>query len=438
MKRSSLLVVVFVGLLPCPLASQDSERLHQQACDSGDMVSCNILGLMYLTGEGVTRDPARAFLLYTRACEGGEFGACTNLGVMYQAGEGISQNLTRAASLYQRACDGGEIVGCDNLLAIDQLVLDVAQPDEFPRSGQVADAGTRDPLSEAIVELPELGIRMISDDSGRVDLGLIPTGRYRLRAERVGYEILEGELEVPWNEDFLILLDPATIDDPLAPGRIVGRVTEEGRRNRGVSNVDITVLNPAGVRTLSNQEGRFNLTGLEPGLVEVQFARLGYMTRTTTLIVQPGGIVDINAPMSADAIKLDAIEVTVRSAYLERNGFYERARLWGKQFTRAELDAIDARYLSDVFWRGRIPFVTVRYGSRGAQAVRTRLRRGGRIGDGCVLTAYLDGRRMPGWEDLDAIAPESLEAMEVILPPGIPARYRLEGGCGVVLLWTKR
>ena len=73
----------------------------------------------------------------------------------------------------------------DNLRAMDQSV---GLAEGFPRSGQVADAETRAPLSGAIVELPELGIRVISDELGRVDLGRLPTGRHRLTAERVGYD----------------------------------------------------------------------------------------------------------------------------------------------------------------------------------------------------------------------------------------------------------
>ena len=61
--------------------------------------------------------------------------------------------------------------------------------------------------------------------------------------------------------------------------------------------------------------------------------------------------------MSAQPIELAPIEVTVRSAHLERNGFYRRSRLWGKQFTRADLDEINPTRLSDILWR--VPGVRV-------------------------------------------------------------------------------
>jgi hypothetical protein len=319
----------------------------------------------------------------------------------------------------------------DNLRAMDQSV-GVAD-DGFPRSGQVADAETRAPLSGAIVELPELGIRVISDELGRVDLGRLPTGRHRLTAERVGYDgIILGELPVPWNEDFLILLDRDPTHDPRTPGHIVGRVTEEGR-NRGVSDVEVTVLSPARAGTVTDGRGRFDLGDLEPGLLEVQFTHLSYASRATTLIVQAGRTVEINASMSAQPIELEAIEVTVRSAYLERNGFYRRARIWGKQFTRADLDDLNPTYLSDVFWR--IPGVQVQHGLNGAQAVSGRSRTFLSPG-GCTLDVYLDGMKLRGW-DLDAITPWSLEGMEVYHGIGTPIQYsRL--GCGVVLLWTRR
>ncbi len=323
----------------------------------------------------------------------------------------------------------------EDLGAMDQ-VIGATVGDEFLRSGQVEDSQTRLPLSGAIVELPGLGIRMISDEAGRVDFGRLPIGRHRLTAERVGYDrINRGELPVPWDDDFLILLDRDTDYDPTAPGRILGRVTEEGNRNRGVSDVDITVLGPARARTLSDGQGRYSLTDLDPGLVEVQFSHLGYTPRTTTVNVQPGGTVEVNAPMSAQPFELEPIEITVRSRYLERNGFYRRSRLWGYQYTRADLEKINPTFLSDLFWR--VPGVRVRHGLNGAQVSSGRSRTFSSPG-GCVLTVYLDDVRMPYW-DLDNMDPESLEAVEVYRGIATPIQYwQGLASCGVVLLWTRR
>lgn len=123
------------------LASQDTERAHRERCDNGELLSCNLLGLMYETGAGVTRD------------------------------------LARAVALYQRACDGGVMVGCTRLQLTRRNGPDAPSVDGFLRIGRIADAETGEPVSDASVELPGIGLRAISDESGRVELG---------RLQRVG------------------------------------------------------------------------------------------------------------------------------------------------------------------------------------------------------------------------------------------------------------
>ena len=403
MKSRSLPVVVFFGLLACPLAGQDTARVYRAACDGGDLLSCNILGLIYETGAGGTRD------------------------------------LARAVSLYQRACDGGVMAGCTRLQLTRQSGADVALADGFLRIGRVADAKTGEPISEVMVDLPELGLRAISDESGRVELGHLPRGRHRIVAQRVGYEIRRGELPVPWNAEFLFLLDRPSAADPLGLGRIFGRVTDEGGID-GLSDVDITVMSPSPVRTLSDPQGRFTLTGLQPNLVEVRFSRLGYAPRTTRLMVQPGRTMEIYVSMSAQPIELEPIEVTVGSSYLERNGFYRRARTaWGSRFTRQDVNVIDPGLVSDLLWR--TPGVTVERGPRGARAVSSR--RVIRDDDSCHLRPYLDGMPMFDW-DFDLVRPEDLEGVEVYQGLGAPTEYRnlIEPDgtypCGVLLIWTRR
>ncbi len=534
MKSKSLLVVLFVSLLPGPLAGQDGVALSQQACDAGDMLSCSNLGLMYGTGtdvlqdparaaslfqracdgglmlgcthlgllhqngvgvtpdlagavflferacdggdmlgcatlgvsyergDGVTQDPARAVSLYERACGGGEMLGCTNLGSMYRTGTGVTEDLGTAVSLYWLACDGGVMVSCINLavsyergegvtpnvaiavslyqraceaavtLACDRIGVtyeppdaEVASADGFGRAGWVVDTETRDPLDEAIVDVPELGIRVITDGSGRVELGELPTGRHRIYAERVAYEVMEGDLLVPGDREVTILMDRATLDDIRAPGRIVGRVLEGGRED-GVSNVDITVLTSTPVRTLSDPRGRFDLTGVEPGLVEVRFERLGYRSRTATVIVQPAGTVQISASLSAQPIELEPIEVVVRSRFLERNGFYLRG-FAGYQLTRREIAARKPVVTSSLL-RTRMG-VMVREGAFGPPTVIGR--------QGCQLPVFLNGVEMEDW-DFNTIPPDWLEGMEVYKGAYVPPEYQSRSqNCGVVLLWMR-
>ena len=277
MKGKYLLVVFFVGLMPGPLAGQDAVVLSQQACDAGDMQACDDLGLRYESGLDVTQDLTRAVSLFQRACDGELMLACNHLGSMYRTGAGVAQDLGTAVSLYQRACDGGMMESCANLAISyergDGVTANVATaaslyrraceasvtwtcdrvgtadgPDPgvaaaggFRIATLVVDTETSDPLGEAIVELPELGIRVITDGSGRVEFGELPTGRHPIEVERVGYLVMEGVLLVPGVREVMIPLDRITLGDLQAPGRIVGRVLEGGREF-GVADVEITVL----------------------------------------------------------------------------------------------------------------------------------------------------------------------------------------------------
>jgi TPR repeat protein len=60
----SLFVVASWGLLPCVMAAQDVKQLRGDACHRGELLSCNVLGLMYETGAGGVPDQVRAADLY--------------------------------------------------------------------------------------------------------------------------------------------------------------------------------------------------------------------------------------------------------------------------------------------------------------------------------------------------------------------------------------
>jgi len=359
---------------------------------------------------------------------------------MYETGAGGVHDLASALSLYERACDGGLPAGCTRLQLMREPRTDVALPDEFLRVGWVADAQTGAPIQEAIVDLPETRLRVISDESGRVELGRLRRGDYRIVTQRAGYQTLSGELPVPWRTDFLVLLHPRDGEDPLALGRIFGRVTDEGRSG-GLAAVEIKVLSPAESTTLTNQRGRFTLTGVEPGTVEISFERLGYVPFTHSLTVPAGKTVEVYVTMSALPIVLDPIIVTVGSTYLERSGFYRRAgNASGSRFTRHDIDVINPIEVSDLL--SRAPGVTVQRGNRGAQ-VLSRRRVDNGDGTSCHLLPFLDGAPMFDW-DLDLVLPSDIDGVEVYQGLGAPIQYRNivepDGTfpCGVVLIWTLR
>jgi hypothetical protein len=388
---------------------------------------------MYERGAGVDRDEARAADLYGRACEQGELRGCVNLGVLLEAGTGVNRDPERARELYARACDGGQALACDLGAALERS--DAAGPPTYFKAGRVNDADNEAPIFGALLEVPSLGLRVISDDQGRVSLGRIPRGRHGIVVEAFGYEPVSGEVDAPGNAEFVVLMPRARFDDPLARGRIVGTIGEaDGGRN--LANVEIGVVGDSLARSLSNADGRFELRGLAPGLLELRLSRLGYATRTTRVVLQPGATVELSAVMSQQAIELEPIEVMVRSGYLDRSGFYRRAQQgWGTHFAPEDIERLDPFSAADLLRRR--PVAGVRMMPDGiALSRRSSSFSSSSDAGNCILQVFLDG--VPASANLEDIPGEWLDAVEVYQGVGTPIQYQFNNSCGVVLIWTTR
>jgi hypothetical protein len=385
-------------------------------------------------GQGVPQDFVRARDLYRRACEGGELVGCTNLGLMYEEGLGGEQDLGEARGRYQIACEGSEQLACDLLASLNEPDAGDASAPRYLKRGRVADAETTTALSGALVEVPALNIRQVSNAQGLVSLGRLPAGTYQLRVERLDYVALVGELQVPGGSQFLLLLQHDEAQNPTAPGRVEGRVSDGG--NGAIRDVDIRVIGQDRVRTLSSQRGLFALTDVEPGVVRISFTRLGYAPRVATIVLQPGRTSEVTVEMSPQAIELAAIEVTVHSAFLEQSGYYDRARRGtGRQLSREDLDRIAPFEVSQAI--ERVPGVRLQRAANLGDPTLAVSPRGSSFTSGpCVMEVYIDGVRTS--PDLNQIPPEWLDAMEVYVGAQAPVQYAGLNPCGVVLLWTRR
>jgi outer membrane receptor protein involved in Fe transport len=158
-------------------------------------------------------------------------------------------------------------------------------------------------------------------------------------------------------------------------------------------------------------------------------------------MVEAGRTVEVHATLSARPIALAPIVVSVGSAYLERSGFYQRARRGGGALvTRRDLDRFDPMLTSDAL--ARIPGVSLVRRREGVELVSRRQLETGATGP-CPLLPYLDGIRMTDW-DLDQVSPDALEAIEVYTGADTPVEYgspfdaNAQYHCGVVLFWTTR
>jgi hypothetical protein len=233
------------------------------------------------------------------------------------------------------------------------------------------------------------------------------------------------------------------------PGGLVGRVVDEN--GQPVSDADVQVVGQPRARVISSQQGRFRIDDVEPGLLEVQFDRLGYTSRTAQFVVQDGRTAELEVVMPTQAIELEPISVTVRPRYLEDRGFYERRdRGFGAHFDRQELERINPVYLSDVV--DRVPGVIVtdpqtsdpsgRGSTVGAPSYAINPRVVSLPGAAnrpsvCRLELFIDGVRMAD-QDLTQIDPAHVEAVEVYEGGNGPIEYQQMNPCGVILVWTRR
>jgi hypothetical protein len=204
-----------------------------------------------------------------------------------------------------------------------------------------------------------------------------------------------------------------------------------------VANAEISVVGQDLVRTLSGERGYFTLVDVEPGLIQLRFTRLGYAPRTATLVLQPGRTSEVTVAMSPEVIALASIEVTVRSPFLERGGYYARARQGlGRRLSREDLDRIDPFDVSQAL--ETVPGLRLQRSTNLGTPVLAVSSRVNTLGNGqCVMDVYIDGVRMSS-PDLNQIPPDWLDAMEVYIGSEAPAQYAGLNPCGVVLLWTRR
>ena len=205
-------------------------------------------------------------------------------------------------------------------------------------------------------------------------------------------------------------------------------------------NVDIALGGEEPRTYASGPEGRFVIPGLDPGSFELTFSHLGYGTRTTSVMVEAGNVLEVSATLSMQPIELDPIEVRIGSRYLERSGYYRRSIVaMGTQYSRRDIDAMQAATMSDIILRAPGVTTSVDRGRTSVVSSRAPTRLDAAP---CRVRTYLDGVHMYNW-DLEFLRPDDPEAIEVYHGASTPIEYQHlidpDGvyPCGVVLIWTR-
>ena len=113
----------------------DKGRSFQSACDAGDGESCFLLGSLYYAGQGVPKDPDRAFALLQQSCSSGWARGCSGLAECYRAGVGTTVNNSLAIENFDNACERGVASSCFSAYSIYRGLNDSAKAEKRLRQG---------------------------------------------------------------------------------------------------------------------------------------------------------------------------------------------------------------------------------------------------------------------------------------------------------------
>jgi len=218
--------------------------------------------------------------------------------------------------------------------------------------------------------------------------------------------------------------------------RVTGRVADAV--GAAIVAAEILVSHTA-LHAESGTDGRFELTGVPPGTVELVVRRLGFSPATFSLQLGAGEQRDVRVLLSPVAMMMDSVEVTAPGPEIEKafGGFEaRRARGFGTFLTREQIEKKKPRVTTDVF--RTVSGVKLFRDGGTATVVSTRL---GNMAV-CPLRYFVDGADFPLYgQSIDAMIQVSdIGAIEVYaggatVPPQFGGR---ESGCGVIAIWTRQ
>lgn len=94
---------------------EDALREWRPLAQQGNASAQEMLGFMYLYGQGVERSDSNAVRWYRRAAENGLATAQNSLGVLYERGRGVLKNFSEAAKWYRYAVGQDHVEAKNNL-----------------------------------------------------------------------------------------------------------------------------------------------------------------------------------------------------------------------------------------------------------------------------------------------------------------------------------
>jgi outer membrane receptor for ferrienterochelin and colicins len=225
----------------------------------------------------------------------------------------------------------------------------------------------------------------------------------------------------------LLAVLPSSADAQQAALEVLVRDAESAEPLAGAL-VRLEGLDASGI---TDSRGSLRLTLLSSGPRAVEVSLLGFAVAQSTVQIAPDRVTALEFELRRAPIAIEPVDVVARSGRLTQSGFFDRMEGGqGTFFTRADIDKMRPRYLSDVLRRAAGLRLTptrtgARANSRGAPP-------------GCAIQYYLNGILAP-YFDVDQILPGDVEGLEIYRGSATipPAFNRGTAICGVIVIWTR-
>ena len=213
--------------------------------------------------------------------------------------------------------------------------------------------------------------------------------------------------------------------------RVTVRAADTGQPLAG-AHVVVQGLGRGGT---TDARGTLTLDDLPSGSQALEARYLGYRSQTARVLLEPGKPSSVTFALGVEPIALAPVRVRARRSILATNGFMERRGSgFGDFVTRAEIQEMQPRYLSDVLRRlGGIHLTNTAFGGTARASMR-----GFKVLGSCPIQYYVDGTMTTGF-NIDEILPNDVEGMEVYRGASTipPAFNKGTAMCGVIVIWTR-